>query len=131
MDYATVADLEARWRPLDDSEKERAETLLGAASRQVRALCKGLDARIEAGDLDGELVTDVVCSIVKRAMLAPIDQNPISQVQQTAGPFSQSGTFVNPAGDLYLTKVERKLLGCGGQRAFSVDLMPLPEVPRR
>jgi len=127
MAYATVTDLEARWRPLSDAEKARAGVLLGVASRKVRALCKGIDQRIANDDLDPDLVTDVVCEMVKRGMATPVDQLPITQIQQTGGPFSESKTFANPSGDLYLTKADKKLLGCGGQVAFTVPLIPEPE----
>ena len=29
----------------------------------------------------------------------------------TAGPYTQSWTFANPSGDMYLTKMEKRLLG--------------------
>lgn len=122
--YASVADLEARWRPLDPGEKARAEVLLRDASVRVRAAFPTVDERVGAQTLDPDIPLIVVCEMVKRAMLAPVDQAPMTQIQQTAGPFSQGGTFTNPTGDLYMTKGERRLLGAGAARAFSIDTAP-------
>lgn len=128
MAYATVNDLEARWRPLSDAEKPRAEVLLDDAAALIDTACPSLADRIADGDESASRAALMVsCSIVKRAMISPVDQAPMSQYQQTAGPFSQSGTFANPSGDLYLTKADKRLLGCGQQVAFTVPLIPEPE----
>lgn len=127
--FADVSDLEARWRSLTPSEQTLATTLLADASAQVRAECPDVDERIADGSLDPDVPRRVVCAMVKRAMLAPADQAPMAQMQQTAGPFSLSGTFVNPTGDLYLTKTERRLLGCARVRASSVQMGPVPCEP--
>ena|SRR5690554_3356965 len=120
--YADPDDLTERWRPLTSDETSRADVLLADAAVKIRAACPDVDARIESGDLDPEIPKIVSCDMVRRAMLSPVDQAPMQQMQQTAGPFSHSGTFVNPTGDLYLTKAEKQMLGCGGQRAFTVRL---------
>jgi len=68
--------------------------------------------------------------MVKRSMMVPADQVPMTDVNLTAGPFGQSGTLANPMGDMYLTKSERKSLPCGQQSAFTVpmwDLEPYPQ----
>lgn len=126
--FATVSDLEARWRPLSPAEETRATVLLGDAAARIRAAVPDVDDRIDDGTLDPDLPLIVSVEMVKRAMLAPVDQAPAGQVQQTAGPFSQSISYTNPTGDLYLTKAERRLLGGGVQRASSVDMTP-PHTP--
>lgn len=122
--YATVADLAGRWRPLDPEETARATVLLADAGVRIRVACPDVDARLAADppELEAEIPLIVSVEMVRRAMLAPVDQAPMSQIQQTAGPFSQGGTFTNPTGDLYLTKAERQMLGCGGQTAFTVRM---------
>lgn len=127
-DFATVTQLESRWRPLTSAESTRAAVLLADASAQIRVECPDIDTRIttqegaSAPELDPIVPERVVCDMVKRAMLAAVDQPAMANYQQTAGPFSQSGTFVNPTGDIYLTKNERRLLGCSKARAFTIDL---------
>jgi hypothetical protein len=121
--FATVPDLEARWRTLTDAESATAETLLEDASTRLRLTYPDLNARI-AADTSGVLAEGakiVVCGVVKRAMQTP-DGPPVSSQQTTAGPFSQQFSYSNPTGDLYLTKQEKLLLGYGSQRAFSIDL---------
>lgn len=120
--YATPQDLESRWRPLLPDELERAAVLLGDAATRIRAAAPDVDVRIASQELDADIPLLVSVEMVRRAMLAPVDQAPAGQVQQTAGPFSQSVSYTNPTGDLYLTKAERQMLGAGGQAAFTVPL---------
>lgn len=122
--FATVSDLEARWRTLSDPEKATAETLLDDASNLILSECavaNVVDDEAEKTVREGTLKR-IVCAMVKRAMLAPTDQAPMSQVSVTAGPFGQSGTFANPTGDLYLAKADRRSLPCGQQVAFTVPM---------
>lgn len=126
--FATTEDLEARWRPLSTAEKATAAVLLGDASAMIRAECPDIDARLVAvppatvPELDPTVPRMVVCAVVKRAMLASAasDGAPVTAVQQTAGPFSQSLTMANPTGDLYLTRAEKRVLGCGAQTATTI-----------
>lgn len=129
--FATATDLAARWRPLSTAEQAQAGVLLGDASAILRAECPDVDARTTAlpPTLDPDIPKMVACAMVKRAMIAGADAEGVTAHQQTAGPFSQSLTYSNPMGNLYLTKAERRLLGCGGQRAFSVDMTPTTPVP--
>lgn len=122
--FATSDDLAARWRPLSASEQSMATVLLGDASAYIRVEFADVDERIAATPqcLDPAVPRMIVCAMVKRAMLAPVDQGAATAVQQTAGPFSQSTTFANPTGDLYLTSRERKMLTASGQQAFTVSM---------
>lgn len=120
--FATVDDLEARWRKLADEEVGRAEVLLEDASAALAALCG-------SSHLPGSDVLRLVCcNVVKREMQPPLlwdDAPPMSQMTQTAGSYSVSATLANPAGDLYLTAVERQMLGLGECAAFCV----VPDIP--
>lgn len=127
--FATVDDLPKGWRPLTLAEKARAEGLLGKASRAIRAELPSVDARILAGRLDPDLVTDVVCDMVRRQLSTPVDREPATQVQQSAGPFSTGITYANPTGEPFLTKAERRRLGISRQKAGSVDMLPPPLHP--
>lgn len=126
--FAVASDLADRWRALTPAEEDRATILLGDASAFVRATCAGIDDRIEAGTLELAVVVAVVVGMVKRAMLAGDLGEGIGQQQQTAGPFGASLTFTNPTGSVYLTKADRRLLGCRGGaagRAFSINTTPV------
>lgn len=117
MAYATLSDLEARWRPLSDDEAARAEVLLDDAAVI-------LDTFVEVDEENENLIKalrQVSCSMVQRAMTAA-ENGLIGISQQTisADIYSQSMTTANPSGDLYLTSMEKRLLGLGGAYAISV-----------
>lgn len=118
MAYATTDDLAARWRPLSTAEAARAAALLDDAAVIIDAECPPADP---PADLDARRI--VSCAMVKRAMVAGPDVEGVGSVQQTAGPFSQSTSYSNPAGNLYVTKADRRLLGCSRQRAASIDMI--------
>ena len=107
----------------------RLDKELARASRYVRAECPGIDARIAlyAADpanpegLDPDLVADVVCEMVKSAS-ASAGGVGVESATRGAGPYSETFKFSNPVGDLFLTKKQRRLLGCGGQQAFTVPV---------
>ena len=122
--FATITDLQSRWRALSDIEKTRAETLLMDASVIIATMCAQSGIEIDATDeLQALTISSITCEMVKRAMLSPVDQAPLKQFSQTAGSYSESGTYVNPTGDLYMTSDEKKRLGIGKQRIFSIRPM--------
>lgn len=111
MSFATVSDLEARWRTLSDSEKDKAEVLLEDASAYLSALvCVD-----PASESQQAILRTVTCSMVIRSMSSEQDAFGLSSTSMTAGPYTQSFHFANPSGDFYLTAFERKLLGIGNQ----------------
>lgn len=98
---ATVDDLADMWRPLLDSETDRAANLIEKASamlRQNTPPVPSLDQRIAMFDadptsyqgLDRTVVATVVATIVKR-FISNVE-GVVSQTQ-TAGPFSQSQSY--------------------------------------
>lgn len=115
--FATVSDLEARWRPLTEAERVSAQVLIADASQLI------IDERGSTSDVSTGTLKRVVCAIVKRAMAGPGGIG-VESLQTMAGPYQESVKYSNPTGDLYLTRAERKALGMVGQRAFEVDLMP-------
>jgi hypothetical protein len=122
-DFATSGDLTKGWRPLLQDETRRAPELIAKASRHLRAefRSRDLDALIAAGTIDAGLVRDVICDMVRRVLVVPVDERPADQVTQASGPFSVGVKYTNPAGDMYLTKAERRKLGLTRPRAGGVD----------
>lgn len=107
MAYATHADIEARWRELSATEEAQADTLCEDASAIIDSL-----VTVDEGKL--ELAKVVCCNMVIRAMSASqSDAYGLSQGSMTAGVYTQSWTYSNPSGDMYLTKLERQMLGIG------------------
>ncbi|BDF40071.1 MULTISPECIES: Gp19/Gp15/Gp42 family protein [Bacteria] len=116
--YASVEDLQARWRPLSSDEEERAEQKLKDASLIVADECRRFGVNLNAADgMTKDALSLTVCEMVKRAMMSPVDRAPITQGGLTVGPFNQSLTYANPTGDLYLTSSEKRRLGIGRQSA--------------
>lgn len=122
--FADASDLQARWRPLTDTETERAAVLLEDASVWLRAWFPDLQDRIDSGALDATIPVMVACSMVKRAML-DADGMSADQTQRTAGPFMESfqRTFSNPDGNLYLTAREEQLLRGLAAQPQAVSMM--------
>lgn len=120
MAYALVTDLESRWRTLSATEKTRAGVLLGDAAVRLDAECA---PSVPITDDEKATRKIVSCEMVKRAMANPAGVG-INSVQQGAGPYQETVQYTNPTGDLYLTKADRKLLGCGRQVAFTVSMIP-------
>lgn len=112
--FASSSDLKDRWPAMTDTTV--ADTLLADASQLIRDTCPGWAAASEA------TLKAITCAMVKRAMIAGSDNAGLSASQETAGPFSQSWTYSNPTGDLYLTKTEKQRLGKGRQRAFTISM---------
>lgn len=116
--YATYKELEARWRTLETEEQTRADQKLLDASLIIDAECRQAGIVIDVKDeTTAATLSLIACEMVKRAMVAPVDQAAVSQQGITVGEFSGSLTFANPSGDLYLTKAEKRRLGIGNQRA--------------
>lgn len=115
--YAAVEDVTARWRAMSDSEETRCAALLADASDLIRTTCPNWQT---AG---ADTLRRVTCAAVIRALQSG-DMAGVTQSSQTAGPFSQSWSYSNPSGDLYLTKAEKKALG-GTVRLGSTDMSRL------
>lgn len=119
--FATVADLEAAWKPLTADEEARAEVLLLQASNYLRQI-----AMNNGRDVDDNIIADptgvyganvkmVVTSAVQRSIASPVDMVPdASQWSQSASPYSESMSFMgNVSSTLYFKDKELKLLGLG------------------
>lgn len=118
--FAKTSDLEARWRALKDDEAERAEALLEDAATIIEAECERAGVTLDhSSSSTASRLKTVSCEMVKRAMVASVDQSAVTQGSMTVGPFSQSLTYANPTGDLYLTKRERRMLGIGARIGFA------------
>ena len=116
MAYATTDDLEARWRPLTQTETARAQVLLGDAAVEIDRW-----GVVDTGDaLKLEIAKIVSCDMVKRAMNAPVDQPALSQSTMSAGPYSETFSYVNPSGSVYLLESEKRMLGFNKQKLGSI-----------
>ena len=110
MVFAEVSDIESRWHTLSASDRQRAEVLIGDASEMLEA---ALVCTIDVSDESQmQRLNIVCCNMVIRAMSASeSDAYGASNMSMTAGPYTQSWTYANPSGDMYITKAEKRMLG--------------------
>ena len=113
--FATADDLASRWHELTEAEQAKAETLLDDASDKI------ITDGPNGAQASETTLRRICCAMVKRAMLNE-GMEGVSQNTQTANGFSEANSYSNPDGDLYLTKSEKRSLGCGVQRMWSIDL---------
>lgn len=103
--FATITDLEQRWHELTTDERKRATALLEDASDLIRQTCPAWSSAGTAA------LRRVTCAAVRRAMASGGEGDGWTQRSQTAGSFSESVTYANPTGDLYLRRDEIESLG--------------------
>lgn len=106
--FATVNDLESRWRTMDSSERDRAAVLLVDAAAIIKAAMDRSCVKIDAKDeTQAANLVRVSCAMVQRAMA----QGDGEQQHAWGG-----NIVANPSGDLYLSKADKRSLGIGVAR---------------
>ena len=112
MAYADVTDIEVRLqRTLSPSETACAESLIEGASAMLDKLVNVNDADVEQQQLLNFVCTNVVCRVMATS---GFDTLGATQASMTAGVYTQQYSFSTPLGDMYLTKLEKRLLGISG-----------------
>lgn len=112
MAYATVEDVERGFRTLDEDEQTKCEALLDEADILIDAVASSAAA-------DAKKVVE--CRIVRRALgdgTPSASAFPMGSTQGTMSAlgYSQSWTLSNgAAGELYIGKTERQILGLGNK----------------
>ncbi len=124
--FATVEDLKKLWRALKFDEEKRAEALLEVVSHSLR-----VEAKKVGKDLDGLVATDpsfatvvksVTVDVVARTLMTSTDQEPMTQVAESALGYSFSGSYLVPGGGLFIKDSELKRLGLKKQRYGVIDI---------
>lgn len=123
--FATIEDIEILWRPLRESEKDRAEALLEIISDSLREeafkVGKDLDEISEKRASYKSVLKSVVVDVVARTLLTSTEDEPMTQYSQSAMGYSVSGTFLVPGGGLFIKRDELKRLGLKKQRYGVLD----------
>ena len=121
----TVADIELLYRPLSPSEKERAEALLPVVYSTLKSEADRVGKDLELMMIEKDFFTDVLKSvmvdIIARVLMTPTNETPMTQMSQSAGGYSVSGTYLVPGGGLFIKKSELARLGLRRQRIRMVD----------
>lgn len=126
MIYATLDDLTTLWRPMTSEEQARAAPLLEMVSASLRVeadkVGKDLDAMVAASNDLAEVAKSVTVDVVARTLMTSTDQEPMTQMTQTAGPYSASGTFLVPGGGLFIKRSELARLGLRRQKCGVMEV---------
>ena len=124
--FATVDDLTMLWRPLKEDEKERAEKLLEIVSDSLREEADKVRKTLEVMITENppyfvSVVKSVTVDIVARTLMTSTDQEPMTQTTESALGYSVSGSYLVPAGGLFIKNSELSRLGLKKQRFGVID----------
>lgn len=118
--FATLDDVTTLFRPLQPSEIVKSTKLLKVVSDSLRVAAaqvgKDLDCMIQASPALATVATSVTVDVVGRALNTSTESEPMTQVTQSAGGYSASGTYLVPGGGIYIKKSELARLGLRRQR---------------
>ncbi|WP_334117444.1 phage Gp19/Gp15/Gp42 family protein [Ligilactobacillus sp.] len=123
--FATIEDLEKLWRTLKPAERERAEGLLEIVSDSLRVeagkVGKNLDEMSADSGAYASVLKSVTVDVVARTLMTSTDQEPMTQMTESALGYSYSGSFLVPGGGLFIKDTELKRLGLKRQRYGVID----------
>ena len=125
-DFATIDDLSQLWRPLKPGEVGRAESLLTVVSDSLRVeaqkVGKDLDVLVADSVSYANVVKSVTVDVVARTLMTSTDQEPMTQVTESALGYSVQGSFLVPGGGLFIKNSELARLGLRRQRYGVMEL---------
>lgn len=123
--FATIEDMEKLWRNLKPAERERAEGLLEIVSDSLRVeagkVGKNLDELAADSGAYASVLKSVTVDVVARTLMTSTDQEPMTQMTESALGYSYSGSFLVPGGGLFIKDTELKRLGLKRQRYGVID----------
>lgn len=124
-DFATIDDITNLWRPMTPEETDRADALLPIVSDSLRVeadkVGKDLDVMVADNETYANVVKSVVVDIVSRALMTSTNQEPMTQMSQSALGYSFQGSFLVPGGGLFIKKSELARLGLRKQKYGVID----------
>lgn len=125
MSYATIEDVTQLFRELTLTEQKKANALLpiveDALRVEAKRVGKDLDVMIQEETNFANVVKSVVVDIVARTLRENTEDEPMTQVSQSALGYSVSGTYLVPGGGLFIKRSELARLGLKRQRYGTVN----------
>ena len=113
--FATVDDMTILWREMTTQEQARAAELLRIVSDSLRVeadkVGRDLDEMIGNNPHLASVAKSVTVDVTARVLMTSTDQEPMTQMAQSAGGYSASGTFLVPGGGLFIKRSELARLG--------------------
>jgi len=123
--FANIDDLTNLWRPMTPDEQIRAEALLPVVSDNLRIeadkVGKDLDEMVADNETYANVVKSVVVDIIARTLMTSTNQEPMTQMSESALGYSFQGSFLVPGGGLFIKKSELARLGLRKQRYGVID----------
>ena len=124
--YTTIDYVISRWRPLTPEEITRTEALIPDIEDSLRQYAQNrgrdLDMMISTGQILLNVFKSVVVAVVGRTLMQATTGEAFTQMTQSAGGYSISGSPLNAGGGIYIKRSEYALLGLRGQRFSTIDL---------
>lgn len=124
-DFATIQDITELWRPMTPAETDRAIALLPVVSDSLRIeadkVGKDLDEMVTDNKTYASVVKSVVVDIVSRTLLTSTENEPMTQMSQSALGYSFQGSYLVPGGGLFIKRTELSRLGLRKQRYGVID----------
>lgn len=124
-DFATVQNVTDLWRELTPDETYRAQALLPVVSDSLRVEAQRVGKNIDEMSLVpsyANVLMSVVVDIVARTLMTSTNQEPATQMAQSALGYSQTATFLVPGGGLFIKTSELQRLGLKRQRYGGIEL---------
>ena len=124
-DFATVQDIIELFRELTPEELSRASSLLPVVSDSLRVegrnVGKDLDEMVENDQAYASVVKSVTVDVVTRTLLTSTENEPMTQMSQSALGYSFQGSYLVPGGGLFIKNTELARLGLRKQRYGVID----------
>lgn len=124
--FATIDDVQRLWRKMTFEEQERCEALIPIVCDSLRQEAihagKDLDQMIEETPSLRSVVLSVTVDVIARTLMTSTDQEPMTQVNESALGYSWSGSYLVPGGGLFIKDSELKRIGLKRQQIKAVPL---------
>lgn len=123
--FATIENVETMWRKLKQDEVARATALLDVISNALRLeagkVGKDLDKMVASDEVYASVACSVTVDVIARTLMTSTDQEPMTQMTQSALGYSYSGSYLVPGGGMFIKNSELSRLGLKRQRYGVID----------
>lgn len=123
--FATIENVETMWRKLKQDEAARATALLDVISNalrlEARKVGKDLDKMVASDEVYDSVACSVTVDVIARTLMTSTNQEPMTQMTQSALGYSYSGSYLVPGGGMFIKNSELSRLGLKRQRYGVID----------
>ncbi|MDG2980304.1 phage Gp19/Gp15/Gp42 family protein [Latilactobacillus curvatus] len=123
--FATIENVETMWRKLEQDEVARATALLDVISNalrlEARKVGKDLDKMVASDEVYASVACSVTVDVIARTLMTSTNQEPMTQMTQSALGYSYSGSYLVPGGGMFIKNSELSRLGLKRQRYGVID----------